>query len=143
MPPVTRLAKKKQTMKPYHLDQTTSLPLSSQPSYNPENATPSPFDIEAFMNQPGNALLVNAIIDKNKETIMANFQRDNVRVFDFGRPPPFSDPSHPLFGMLPPPIGSYDRNHLLYVPKAVIPPTPYDPRDPNIPASTQVKISLP
>ena len=99
MPPITRLAKKKkETMEPYHLDQTTSLPLSTQPSFSPENAMPSPIDIEAFMNQPGNAVLVNAIINKNKETIMANFQRDNVGAFDFGRPPPLLDPSHPLFG---------------------------------------------
>ena len=74
MPPITHLAKKKkETMEPYHLDQIASLPLSTQPSFNPENAIPSPTDIEAFMNQPGNAVLVNAIIDKNKETIMAKF----------------------------------------------------------------------
>ena len=73
MPPVTRLAKKKETMEPYHLDRTASPPLSTQPSFSPEQAMPSPTDIEAFMNQPGNAVLVNAIIDKNKETIMANF----------------------------------------------------------------------
>ena len=98
MPPFTRLAKKKkETMEPYHLDQTTSLPLSTQPSFSPKNAIPSPTDIEAFMNQPGNVVLVNAIIDKNKETIMANFQRDNIGAFDFGRPPPLLDPSHPLF----------------------------------------------
>ena len=73
MPPVTRLAKKRETMEPYHLDQTASLPLSTQPSYSLEKAIPSPMDLEAFMNQPGNAVLVNAIIDKNKETIMENF----------------------------------------------------------------------
>ena len=74
MPPVTRLAKKKkETMEPYHLDQTSSLPLSTQPSFSPNNAIPSSTDIEAFMNQPGNVVLVNAIIDKNKEIIMANF----------------------------------------------------------------------
>ncbi len=74
MPPITRLAKKKkETMEPYHLDQTTSLPLSTQPSFSPENIIPSPTDIEAFMNQLGNVVLVNTIIDKNKEKIMANF----------------------------------------------------------------------
>ena len=95
MPPVTRLAKKKETMEPYHLDRTTSPPLSTQPSFSPEKAMPSCTNIEAFMNQPGNAVLVNAIIDKNKETIMANFRRKNVGTFDFGRPPPLSYPSHP------------------------------------------------
>ena len=73
MPPITRLAKKKETMEPYHLDRTTSPPLSTQPSFSPEQAMPSPTNIEAFMNQLGNAVLVNTIIDKNKETIMANF----------------------------------------------------------------------
>ena len=74
MPPVTWLAKKKkETMEPYHLDQTTFLPLSTQPSFSLENAIPSPTNIEAFMNQPGNVVLVNAIIDKNKETIMEKF----------------------------------------------------------------------
>lgn len=99
MPPITHLGKKKkETMEPYHLDQTQSLPLSTPPSSSQEKATPSPNDIETFMNQLGNAVLVNAIIDKNKETIMANFKRDNIRAFNFGRPPPLSDPSHPLFG---------------------------------------------
>ena len=98
MPPVTHLAKKKETMEPYHLDQTASPPLSTQPSFSPEKAMPSSTAIEVFMNQPGNAVLVNVIIDKNKETIMANFRRDNVGTFDFGRPPPLLDPSHPLFG---------------------------------------------
>ena len=74
MPPVTCLAKKKkETMEPYHLDQTTLLPLSTHPSFSLEKAIPSPTDIEAFMNQPGNVVLVNAIIDKNKETIMKFF----------------------------------------------------------------------
>ena len=74
MSPVTRLAKKKkETMEPYHLDQTASLPLSTQPSFIPENNIPSPTNIEAFMNWLGNVVLVNAIIDKNKETIMKNF----------------------------------------------------------------------
>ncbi len=104
---------------------------------------PSCTDIEAFMNQPRNAVLVNAIIDKNKETIMANFRRENVGTFDFGRPPPLSDPSHPLFGQLPPPIGSYDPNYPQYMPKEEPPANPYDPTDPNIPSSTQVEISMP
>jgi len=73
MPPVTRLAKKKETMEPYHLDRTASPPLSTQPSFSLEKAMPSCTDIEAFMNQPGNAVLVNAIIGKKKETIMVNF----------------------------------------------------------------------
>lgn len=123
-------------MEPYHINQTASLPINTQPSFSLEKAMPSPDDIEAFMNQCGNVVLVNAIIDKNKETIMANFQRDNVGAFDFGRPPPLSDPSHPLFGQLLPPIGSY-------VPKEEPQPTPFDPTDPNIPASTQVKNPIP
>ena len=143
MPPVTRLAKKRETMEPYHLDHTSSLPLSTPPSYSPEKSIPSSTDLEAFMNQPGNAMLVNAIIDKNKETIMENFQRDNVGAFDFGRPPALSDLSHPLFGQVPPPIGSYDPNHPSYIPHEEPPPTPYDPTDPNIPSSTQVEISIP
>ena len=44
----------------------------------------SSIDIEAFMNQPGHATIVNAIIDQNKETIMENFLWDNVGVFEFG-----------------------------------------------------------
>ena len=74
---------------------------------------------------------------------MENFQRDNIGAFDFGRPPPLLDPSHPLFGQLPPPIGPYDPNHPLYIPKEEPQPSPYDPTDPNIPASTQVEISIP
>ena len=143
MPPVTRLAKKRETMEPYHLEQTSSLPLITPPSYSPEKATPSSTDLEAFMNQPGNAVLVNAIIDKNKEMIMENFQRDNVGAFDFGRLPPLSLSSHPLFGKLPPPIGSSDPNHPSYISHDEPQPTPYDPTDPNIPASTQVEISIP
>ena len=50
-------------------------PASTQ---NPSPSTlarigPSSQDIEEFMNQPGNATLVNAIIDKNLPTIIANF----------------------------------------------------------------------
>ena len=74
MPPVTRLAKKRETMEPYHLEQASSLPLSTPPPFSPENAIPSPTDIEAFMNQPGNAVLVNAIIDKNKEQSWQTFR---------------------------------------------------------------------
>ena len=66
-------------------------------------------DIDAFMNQPGHTTIVNAIMDRNKETIMENFLRDNVGAFDFGCPPPINilDPTHPLFGWQPPFIGSY------------------------------------
>lgn len=72
---------------------------SDQPSKNPGELGSS-IDIEAFMNQPGHATIVNAIIYKNKETIMENFLLDNVGVFEFGRPPPLNitDLAHPLFG---------------------------------------------
>ena len=75
------------------------------------------------MNQPGHATIVNAIIDHNKETIMANFLQDNVGLFEFGRPPPIdiTDPAHPLFGWQPPQV---------------------EPADPNIP-STQVPVPIP
>ena len=58
------------------------------------------------MNQPGHATILNAIIDRNKETIMVNFLRDNVGLFEFGRPPPFdiTNPTHPLFGWQPPQV---------------------------------------
>ena len=41
---------------------------------------------------------------------MTNLLRDNVGIFGFGRPPPLdiSDPTHPLLGRLPPPIGPSD-----------------------------------
>ena len=96
--------------------------LSDPPPQNPEEPGSS-IDIEAFMNQPGHATIVNAIIDQNKETIMENFLRDNVGVFEFGRPPPLdiTDPAHRLFGWQPPQV---------------------EPADPNIP-STQVPIPIP
>ena len=52
------------------------------------------------MNQPSHVTIVNAIIDRNKETIMENYVRDIVGAFDFGCPSPtnISDPAHPLFG---------------------------------------------
>jgi hypothetical protein len=73
MPAVTRLAKKRETIEPYHLNHPASLPLSTPPSYNPKAAIPSPNDLKDFMNETRNALLVNTIIEKNKETIIANF----------------------------------------------------------------------
>lgn len=83
----------------------------------------SSIDIEGFMNQPGNATIVNAIIDRNKETIMENFLTENVGSFEFGRPPPsdITNPNHPLFGWQA--------------------PQP-EPPDPNIP-STQVLVPIP
>ena len=64
------------------------------------------------MNQPGHATIVNAIIDRNKETIMENLLRDNVGLFEFGRPPPvdITDPTHPLFGWQPPQVEPADPN---------------------------------
>ena len=51
---------------------TVSITSSDPPPKIPED--PGSFiDIETFMNQPGHATIVNAIIDRNKETIMENF----------------------------------------------------------------------
>ena len=74
---------------------------------------------------------------------MANFQRDNVGAFDFGRLPPSSHPSHPLFGKLSSPPGSSEPNHPSYISHEEPQTTPYDPTDPNIPSSTQVETSIP
>ena len=81
MPPVTCLRKNKETMDPYPIGSSVGTPLdlvTTISTYNPSPSTlaklgPSPQDIEAFMNQLGNATLVNAIIDKNFNTIIANF----------------------------------------------------------------------
>ena len=84
---------------------------------NLEDLGPSISDVDSFMTQLGNVTFVNAIIAKNRETIMANFQRDNISAFGFGRPPPLDilDPTHPLFGRLPPPIGPFDLNDLFFI----------------------------
>jgi len=58
------------------------------PLENLKDMVPSLLDIDAFINQPGHATLVNVIINRNKETIMENFHRDKIGAFDFGRPPP-------------------------------------------------------
>ena len=68
------------------------------------------------MNQLGNATLVNAIIDKNINTIIEKFQKDKIEEPNFENPIPLLDPSHPLFGKLPLPIGPNDPNHPLYIP---------------------------
>ena len=68
-------------MDPYPTRSLTSAPLdpiTPISTYNPSPSTlvklePSTQDIEAFMNQPGNATLVKAIIDKNINTIIAKF----------------------------------------------------------------------
>ena len=81
MPPVTRLRKRKEAMDPYPTSSLVGTPLdpvTPVSTYNPSPSTPtklgpSPQDIEEFMNQPGNATLVNAIINKNLITIIANF----------------------------------------------------------------------
>ena len=82
---------------------TVSITPSDPPPQTPDDLGSS-IDIEAFMNQPGYATIINAIIDRNKETIMENFLRDNVGLFKFGCPPPINitDPTHPLFGWHPP-----------------------------------------
>ena len=81
MPPITHLRKKKEAMDPYPTSSLAGAPLdlvTTVNTHNPSPSTPaklgpSPQDIEAFMNQQGNATLVNAIIDKNLNTIIAKF----------------------------------------------------------------------
>ena len=81
MPPITHLSKKKETMDPYPIGSLAGIPLDlviTISTHNPSPLTlaklgPSPQDIEAFMNQPRNDTLVNAIIDNNINTIITNF----------------------------------------------------------------------
>ena len=81
MPPITHFSKKKEAMEPYpssslagaHLDPVTPISTHNPPPPSQEKLGPSPQDIETFMNQLGNTTLVNAIIDKNPNTIIANF----------------------------------------------------------------------
>ena len=81
MPPVTHLRKQKEAMDPYPTSSLVGIPLDPITTisiYNPSPSTPakvgpSTQDIEAFMNQTRNTNLVNAIIDKNLNTIIANF----------------------------------------------------------------------
>ena len=81
MPPITHLRKQKEAMDPYPIPSSVGTPLdlvTPVNTHNPSPSTPtkigpSPQEIEAFMNQLGNATLVNAIIDKNLNTIIANF----------------------------------------------------------------------
>ena len=84
------------------------------------------------MNQLGNATLVNAIIDKNLNTIIANFQKYKIEELTFANPIPPSNSSHPLFGKLPPPIGPDDPNHPLYIPRDENKPPVFEAMDPNI-----------
>ena len=68
-------------MDPYPTSSSIGIPLdpvTTANTHNPSPSTPaklgpSPQDIEAFMNQLGNANFLNAIIDKNLNTIIANF----------------------------------------------------------------------
>ena len=48
------------------------MPLDPPPQIPEEPG--SSIDIEAFMNQPSHATIVNAIIDENKETIIKKFK---------------------------------------------------------------------
>ena len=94
-------------MDPYPISSLVGTPLdliTPISTHNPSPSTPtklgpSPQDIEEFMNQLGNATLVNAIIDKNLPTIIANFQRDKTEEPTFPTPTPLSDPSYSLFGV--------------------------------------------
>ena len=83
MPPTTRFCRntqKKKDMDPSQSGNTSraqpyltiSITSSDPPPKTPKDPSSS-IDIEAFMNQPGHATIVNAIIDHNKETIMENF----------------------------------------------------------------------
>ena len=81
MPPVTHLSKRKEAMDPYPTSSLVGIPLdpitiASTHNLSPSTLAklgPSPQDIKEFMNQLGNATLVNAIIDNNLNTIIANF----------------------------------------------------------------------
>lgn len=75
---------------------------------------------------------------------MDNLLRDSVGAFDFGRPPPFdiTDPRHPLFGKLTPPIGPSNPNDPLFIPNRGYQSTQLEPVDINIP-STQLGAPIP
>ena len=143
IPPVTHLRKLKEAMDPYPISSLVGTPLdriTPTSTHNPSPSTPtrlrpSSQDIEEFMNQLGNATLVNAIIDKNLNTIIANFQKDKTTEPDFENPIPLSDPSHPLFGKLPPPIGPDDSKNSLYITRGENQLPLFEDIDPNIPSS--------
>ena len=152
MPPTTRFSKwMKKDIDPSHSSSTSRLepyPIISMMQPDPPlqipEETSSSIDIDAFMNQPGHATIVNAIIDRNKETIMENFLRDNVGAFEFGRPPPIdiSDPTHLLFGWQPPSVGSSILNDPFSSLNTWYQRPQIEPVDPNIP-STQVSATIP
>ena len=137
MPPVTRLRKRKEAMEPYPISSsvgTSSDPITPVNTHNPSPSKlgPSTQDIEEFMNQPGNATLVNAIIDKNLPTIIANFQRDKTEEPTFPTLAPLSDPSYSLFGVPIAPIEPFDPNT---TPQEDNKPFLFEAMDPNIPSS--------
>ena len=125
-----------------HLDLVTPINICNPPPLTLEKPRPSPQDIEAFMNQLGNATLVNAIIDKNINTIMENFQKDKIEEPNFESLILLLDPSHRLFGKLPPPIGLDDPNHPLYIPREENKISMFEAMIPNIP-STQLGAPIP
>lgn len=81
MPPITHLSKQKEAMDPYPISSLVGTPLdpiTPASTHNPSPSTPAKLgpssqDIEEFMNQTGNATLVNSIIDKNLNAIIAKF----------------------------------------------------------------------
>ena len=73
---------------------------------------------------------------------MENFQKDKIEEPNFENPTPLLDPSHPLFGKLPLPIGPNDPNHPLYIPCEESKPSLFKAMDPNIP-STQLGAPIP
>ena len=81
MLPITLLSKRKEEMDPYPTISLIGALLDLVTTSSTHNTSPSTLekigistqDIEAFMNQAGNATLVNAIIDKNLNTIIVNF----------------------------------------------------------------------
>ena len=83
MPLTTHFVKntrKKKDMDPSHSSNTSRAQLYPIVSMMPPDPPPQIsketsffMNIDAFMNQPGHATILNAIIDWNKETIMENF----------------------------------------------------------------------
>ena len=114
------------------LDPITPISMYNTSPSTPTKLVPSPKDTEAYMNQLGNATLVNAIIDKNLNIIIENIHKDKTKEPVFVNPIPLLDPSHPLFGKLPPPIGLDDPN---YIPQGENQPLLFEAMVPNIPSN--------
>lgn len=148
-----RNAQKKKDMDPSHSGNTSQAHPYLMVSMTPSNPPPqipeelrSSIDIEAFMNQLGHATIVNAIIDQNKETIITNVLRDNVGVFEFGRPPPIdiTDLNHLLFGWQPPQVEPANQNiPSTQVPILIPQNTHPTPTQPLVHTTSQPTLSVP